>query len=197
MGSIVSAGFQTQADADRGAMALVDAGFARPNVAVFYLTQPRDEVDAPPIDTANASPGAEDARVTAPAGAGIGAAVGTVIGAAATPVLGPLGIAGGASIGAYVGSLYGALGGMKDHPAAGLAEDGAMQVAGPADPADEAISRIRAGMRVAVEVADDAGADRARRALQGSGALEVAVGVGSIDNGELVEPRPGDHSPAV
>jgi hypothetical protein len=188
MGHIVSAGFQSRSDADRGARALEQAGFPRQKIAVFYLTPPRDEVNAPPVDPANASPGAEDARTTGPAGAGIGAVIGGAVGAATIPLLGPLGVAGGASLGAYVGSLYGALGGMQDDPQDGRPEDGQHEVSGPADPADEYTARLREGMRVAVEVADEAAGEHARAVFEASDALEVAAGDGSITDSMIVDP---------
>ncbi|MBY0437122.1 MAG: hypothetical protein K2W80_02935 [Burkholderiales bacterium] len=191
MGRIVSAGFQSRSDADRGAEALVQAGFPRQKIAVFYLTPPRDEVNAPPVDLSNASPGAEDARSTGPAGAGIGAVIGGAVGAISTPLLGPLGIAGGAGIGAYVGSLYGALGGMKDDPTDGMEADGQRNVSGPADPADADAARIREGMRVAVEVDDGAADQHARRVFQASDALEVAVGEGAIAGSRMVDAPAG------
>lgn len=192
MGRIVSAGFQSRSDADRGATALMQAGFPQPKIAVFYLTPPRDDVDAPPIDLANASPGAEDARGTGPADAGIGAAIGGAVGVMSAPLLGPLGIAGGVGIGAYVGSLYGALGGMKDDPQDGLQEDGQRQVSGPADPADADAARIREGMRVAVQVDDDAADQRARRVFEANDALEVSVGDGTIEQGMIVDAPAGN-----
>ncbi|MCE2950233.1 MAG: hypothetical protein ACK515_10490 [bacterium] len=191
MGRIVSAGFRSQAAADRGAQALVQAGFPRQKIAVFYLTPPRDAVDTPPVDMANASPGAEDARGTGPAGAGIGAAIGGAVGALSVPLLGPIGLAGGAGIGAYVGSLYGALGGMKDDPEDGLDEDGQHNVSGPADPADADEARIREGMRVAVEVDGEAADRHARRVFEASDALEVAVGDGSIADSMIVDAPDG------
>lgn len=191
MGRIVSAGFQSQSGADTAARALLEAGFPRGKIAVFYLTPPRDDGSVNPIDPANASPGAEAASVTGPSGAGIGAAIGTVIGAASAPLLGPLGIAGGAGIGAYVGSLYGALGGMKDDPKEGLEEDGMHKVSGPSDPADADAARIHEGMRVAVQVDGDDSDRRARRALQSSEALDVAVGEGQIADSMIVDERPG------
>jgi len=196
MGRIVSAGFTSQIDADRGAEALLQAGFPQQKIAVFYLTPPRDEVNVPPVDPMNASPGAESASGTGPAGAGIGAAIGAAVGAATTPLLGPLGIAGGAGIGAYVGSLYGALGGMKNDPTDGLEADGQRRVAGPSDPADADTARILEGMRVAVEVEDAAADQRARGVFEACDALEVTVGDGAIADSMVVDEPPGD-SPRV
>lgn len=192
MAHIVSAGFQSQVDADRGAQALLQAGFQAQKIAVFYLTPPRDEVDVPPAAPGNDSTGAEDAGVTSPAGAGIGAVIGGAVGAATIPLLGPLGIAGGVGLGAYVGSLYGALGGMKDDPTDGLETDGQRKVSGPADPADVDAARIREGMRVAVEVEDGTAGARARGVFESNDALEVSVGDGRIADGMMVDaPRGG------
>lgn len=185
MGRIVSATFGSQDEADRGADALANAGFARSSIAVFYLTPPREEWTLPAIDVDKESDGAEDAGTSSGSGAAIGAAVGGALGAAASPVLGPLGIAGGVGIGAYAGSLYGALGGMKDEK-----EDPRAQAAvATSDPElqHDAAARIREGMRVVVEVSGPEATALATGALESNGGGDVVTTDGRVVDGALVD----------
>jgi len=185
MGTIVSATFGSQDEAGRGADALVNAGFTRSSVAVFYLTPPREDQTPPEIHIDEASPGAEEAGTTSRSGAAIGAAVGGAVGAATTPVLGPLGIAGGAGIGAYAGSLYGALSGMKDEKEDPRAQE-AMATNDPELQHDDA-ARIREGMRVVVQVSGSEAIARATQAIEQSGGQDVVTTEGTVVDGALVD----------
>lgn len=106
MPTIIAGRFIGQDEAAAAMERLVQAGFDRDEIALFFVNAPGQHDRFPIGGDEDESPGTEKAGPGAVAGAG---GVGAALGLAAAPVLGPVGAMAGAAVGAYVGSLVGAL----------------------------------------------------------------------------------------
>ena len=105
-------------------------------------------------------------------GAAMGAAAGLALGVAAIPVVGPFAAAAGLAVGAYTGSLAGAVSSMGDEN----------------NPAPESeIPNRRAGVRVAVAVADETVSSKVERALRNGDVKSIELASGSWFGGRWTD----------
>jgi hypothetical protein len=109
MSTIIAAGFDVLADAERAEQRLKDAGISADYICKFRVNPPGEHAKLAIGGDHGASAGARHAHAGAAKGAAIGAAVGLAAGAAVAPFLGPAGVAAGVGVGAYTGSLVGSL----------------------------------------------------------------------------------------
>lgn len=172
MGKIIAGRFIEQATASAAQEKLVEAGFDRGKLAVFFLGSPGRHDLYPIGGDEGESPGAKSAD----AGAVTGAAGGGAIGAAAGALGGPAGAVMGAAVGAYVGSLPGALDRMKEKAGHGDATH------------PKSAARIReAGMLLAVSTPDAASETSAIQVLRAAGATDIERTDGAINDGNWVD----------
>jgi hypothetical protein len=172
MTKIIAGRFIELADANAAADQLVNTGFERQNVAVFFVNGPGKHDLYPIGGDQDESPGTRSAG----AGAAAGAAGGGAAGAAAGAALGPAGAVAGAAAGAYVGSLPGALDSMHKKTARGDSH-GAVSV-----------PKIReAGMMLAIATPDVDKERKAVEVLRRAGATEIEQNTGEIRNGDWVD----------
>lgn len=185
MATIIAGRLPEQGDAQQAATALLRAGFDSSAIATFYLSSAGQHDRHPLGGDRDASPGAEDTATGRTAGMTGAGAVGAVLGAATAPVTGPLGAVTGAAVGAYVGGLAGSLSDME--------EDGQQ-------PDENPVPVRRAGMMLAVAVADGDESDAALDILRQLGAVDIEQAEGSIRDGDwqdfdpLVPPQLVDTS---
>jgi|RhiMethySRZTD1v2_1073278.scaffolds.fasta_scaffold342068_1 hypothetical protein len=174
MNTIIAGRFDEQAQVEQTVTALEASGFARGQIATFFLNSPGQHDLAGTVRDPDASAGAHHAGAGAATGAATGSGVGTVVGLATVPVLGPVGPLAGAAIGAYVGALAGALEKLGD--------------AEPGDPAVSEHSRDdtpprKSGMLVAVSAPSSAEETSAITVLRAQGAADMERAQGNIEQG--------------
>lgn len=173
MSSIIIGRFQLQDEIDYAVEELVQAGYPRETITTFYLN-PAGQHDLYPVGgDRDKSPGAKDTDAGVAVGASTGAVVGATVGAASLPITGPAGPALGGLVGAHVGSLLGSLNATED---SGRSNDGGHHAQG--------VEVRKAGMRVAVAVAEPQAQDRAIALLQSLKAIDVEHCEGVIAGGE-------------
>ncbi|MEO8847977.1 MAG: hypothetical protein ABI440_05030 [Casimicrobiaceae bacterium] len=169
MAKIIVGRFIEQVHADAALADLVEAGFDRASISVFFVNSPGKH-DLYPVG------GDEDhAQGTKSAGAGAaaGAAGGGVVGAAAGSLLGPAGALAGAAVGAYVGSLSGALDNMHGRPGS--------------SPRRVAAKTREAGMLIAVATPVPTSETEAVQILRACGATDIERNDGEIRDGDWVD----------
>ena len=173
MSTIIAGHFQLRDECDRARAELLNAGFAEDRISDFFVNQPGQH-DLTPIGGDEAmSQGAKETPLGVVEGAATGGAVGLAIGAATSPVTGPIGPIVGGLVGAHVGSLF-SFSKMKE---AGESEEGG----------ENRTEQRKAGMLVAVEVADAAGEARALDVLRGLGAHHIERADGTVLGGDWID----------
>lgn len=182
MAQIIAGYLQLQEDAEQARAALRAAGFPEERISAFYVNQPGQHDVYPIGGDREESPGAKETPEGVSKGMAAGGAIGAAIGAVTAVVTGPAGPVVGALVGAHVGSLY-SLNSMKGR---GEAEEGG-----------ENQERVRrAGMLVAVALADESERAGAIAALRGVGAERIEQAEGTISGGDwsdfdpLAPPQP-------
>lgn len=173
MSTIIAGHFQLQDEVDLARRELVNAGFAQERISGFFVNQPGQH-DLTAIGGDNViSPGAKETPEGVVEGAAAGGAVGLAIGAATSPVTGPVGPIVGGLVGAHVGSLF-SFSKMKE---AGEREDGG----------ENRVEPRKAGMLLAVELADPADEARALDVLRRVGAHHIERAEGTVQDGDWVD----------
>ena len=206
--------FHEHANAEATAAELLQKGYAREAMSVFYVNPQGQHALHPIGGDEDESPGTHEARGGAAVGALTGGGAGAVLGALSIPVLGPLGPIVGAAAGAYGGSLVGALKSMErskeeeeeaarpqhaeitGDTAPPLTDDGRdtapphhATVTGDAAPAGEDDSPPaprKAGFLVAVAIKDPAREQEALDILDAR-AEEVEVATGELQDGDWID----------
>ena len=157
MTTIVAGIFETEAAADRAAGELRRAGFEAADLDRFVVNPPGRNNGLPMGGDVEADTEARQAHGGALSGAAIGSAIGVVAGLAATPLVGPVAIAGGLATGAYLGSMGGAMNDMSAHAGEG-------PVLRPAGVMVAVHTEFNEDETVAVDAMRDAGARMIERA---------------------------------
>ncbi len=143
MSHIIAARLQLQSRAEEAVEQMKNMGFAADKVTSFYVMTPGQHAQYPIGGDRYESPGAKDA--------GKGASGGAAIAGAA---LSPVGAVIGGLVGAHIGSLIGTLNQTKEKSEGETAKD--VPEGDPQESVAEAPPLRKAGMLVAVEVADEA-----------------------------------------
>jgi hypothetical protein len=170
MTTIIAGHLQLQDQIADARIALLAAGFAAERISAFYVNPPGQHDMYELGGDHDKSPGAKDSDEGVVQGGATGAVAGAVIGSATIPVTGPLGPVVGALVGAHVGSLY-SLSKMKD---AGEPEQDGENVVAPR----------KAGMMIAVAVADAFQQQTALEVLRRHGAEGIERAEGEIAGGD-------------
>lgn len=173
MSTIVAGHFQLQDEADRACDALREAGIAEERISCFYVNPPGQHDMTPIGGDYVQSPGAKETPVGVVEGAATGGALGMAVGAATSVVTGPVGPIVGGLVGAHVGSLY-SFSKMKE---AGESEAGGGNLRAPR----------KAGMLVAVALANPAEQEHALAVLRRLGAHHIERAEGTIENGDWTD----------
>lgn len=172
MSRLVTGRFSDIEQVRRAIDALEAAGFERHQFGVFYVAPPGQHDMLPIGGDAVTDAGTSESGPGAVAGAAVGGGAGIALGAAAAiafPVAGLAALFTGAGLGAYVGSFVGAMSQTRH--------------VSPSDSTTDAPAEHLGGVRIAVNV-DDMDEAAATRALEASGANEVAPAQGVFRQGE-------------
>ncbi|MBV8634218.1 MAG: hypothetical protein JO002_06985 [Burkholderiaceae bacterium] len=184
MTTIIAARLQLQDQIDEATEALCKAGFARSGIASFYVNPPGQHAVFPIGGDRFESPGAKESGEGAAKGAAAAAAAGVALGAG----LSPAGAVIGGLVGAHAGSLLGTLSHAKEK---GETEKSGTEdaAAGQSESGDDSNAQPlrRAGMLIAVAIADKAREGDALRVLKRCGAAEVEKTEGNIEQGEWLD----------
>lgn len=173
--------FHEQTEAERATGDLLQAGFARDAISVFYVNPQGQHARHPIGGDEDESPGTHDAKVGAATGGVVGGGAGALLGALTLPVLGPAGPVLGAAVGAYGGSLVGALHKMEE-PEHAADHDGAVAVE---EPTVEDVPR-KAGILIAVAVRSALDEQRALDVMRRD-AEEVEEATGELRDGDWID----------
>jgi hypothetical protein len=176
MSTIIAGHFQLQDEIAEARIALLDAGFAPDRISSFYVNPPGQHDAYPLGGDRDKSPGAKESDEGLVKGGAMGAVAGAVAGSATIPATGPLGPVVGALVGAHVGSLY-SLHKMKE---AGAPEPGGENQQPPR----------KAGMMIAVAVADPQQEAQALATLRRLGAHDIERAEGHIEAGDWADFNP-------
>lgn len=171
--------FHEQTEAEAATTELLQAGFPRESISVFYVNPQGHHALHPIGGDEDESPGTHDAKSGAAAGVLTGGGAGAILGALTLPVLGPAGPVLGAAVGAYGGALVGALNGMEEPEGAN---------ARPPSPDGTAVvpTPRKAGILVAVAVKTATQEDEALQILH-ERAEEVEEATGELRDGDWVD----------
>lgn len=171
--------FHEQVRAEAASAELLQAGFGRESISVFYVNPQGQHALHPIGGDEDESPGTHQAIGGAAAGGVVGGGAGALLGALTLPVLGPAGPVLGAAVGAYGGSLVGALRKMEEP---GTEDDGAVAVE---EPSIEDVPR-KAGILLAAAVRAPAQETRALDVMRRH-AEEVEEATGELRDGDWVD----------
>jgi uncharacterized membrane protein len=174
MKTLIVGRYDQQTEAENARRELLRAGFAAPEMTLFYVNPQGQHALYPVGGDEDESPGTHEAKSGAARGAAGGAGAGTLLGAATIPVLGPVGPLMGAAVGAYTGSLVGALKNMEE-----AGDSGHDRSAGEPPPR-------KAGFMLAVAVVLPAEREAAIE-IQGAHAQVVEETEGILLNGDWID----------
>ena len=175
MSTIIAGRFDQQTQAQDAIDKLQAAGFSNEKISSFFVN-PAGQHGAFPIGGDRpTSPGAKETGK----GVAAGAAAGAAVGAAAASVVGPVGTVTGGLVGAHVGGLMGSLSQTEERNEKGEAND-----------VENTQPQRKAGMLVAVSVADEEHEGRALDVLRSLGAVDLERNEGTIENGDWSDFNP-------
>lgn len=171
--------FHEQAKAEVATTALLQTGFPRELISVFYVNSQGQHALHPVGGDEDESPGTHEAKSGTAAGALTGGGAGAILGALTLPVLGPAGPVLGAAVGAYGGSLVGALNRMEEPEVA---------QAGPTSSESGVVATTprKAGILVAVAVKTATQEEDALDILR-QHAEEIEEATGELRDGDWVD----------
>jgi predicted lipid-binding transport protein (Tim44 family) len=173
MTGIVAGRFEQQTDAQAAIKKLLHRGFRRDDVSSFFVNPPGQHGRFPVGGDRNVSPGARGAGLGALAGGAIGGVSGLFAGIVLSHALGVIAIIVGVAAGAYLGVLAGALARLQDRRRSRRGKG---------------TTEVRAaGIIVAAHTPTTNSRNKAVRALQSSGAVEVEAAKGHWRHGRWTD----------